>query len=63
MKRKKRLRKISDLRGLFISFFTLLLRGIKMFDFQGINIIMNQDGEYLEVSEKKKKNNKKYKGD
>jgi len=34
-----------------------------MFYFQGFNITMNKDGEYLELSDKKKKDNKKYKGD
>ena len=34
-----------------------------MFEFQGMMIIKNDEGEYLEASDKKKKDNQKYKGD
>ena len=62
IKMKKRLRKISDLREIIflISYFSF--RRIQNVYFQGFNITMNKEGEFR-VSDKKKKDNKKYKGD
>ena len=34
------------------------MEAYKMFEFQGITIIVNDDGEYLESADKKRKDNK-----